>query len=148
MKIVERLSRQQQRNSAGGEVEEAGSMIGATTPHRRDEIGEASRRLKIRVHSRLMETLDVSKLESLDPSMVSARVTAAINETLDQEGRLLTDIDRARLVSEIKNELLGLGPLEPLLRDDAISDILGERSRPGLRREGRQAAADRRDLPG
>ena len=99
-------------------------MIGAMTPRKRDEIGEGSRRLKIRVHSRLLETLDVSKLESLDPSMVSAKVTAAINETLDQEGHLLTDIDRARLVSEIKNELLGLGPLEPLLRDDAISDIL------------------------
>ena len=37
---------------------------------------------------------------------------------------MLTDIDRARLISEIKNELLGLGPLEPLLHDDDITDIL------------------------
>src|SRR6202030_1274921 len=40
------------------------------------------------------------------------------------EGRLLTDADRARLIEEIKNELLGLGPLEPLLWDDEITDIL------------------------
>ena len=56
--------------------------------------------------------------------MVSAKVTSAINDTLDEEGRLLTEFDRARLVSEIKNELLGLGPLEPLLHDDDITDIL------------------------
>ena len=56
--------------------------------------------------------------------MVSSKVTAAINDILNEEGRLLTDADRARLVEEIKNELLGLGPLEPLLRDDEITDIL------------------------
>src|SRR5260370_36906792 len=56
--------------------------------------------------------------------MVSIKVTAAINDILNEEGRLLTDIDRTRLVDELKNELLGLGPLEPLLRDDAITDIL------------------------
>src|SRR5712672_1946961 len=56
--------------------------------------------------------------------MVSIKVTAAINDILNEEGRLLTDIDRTRLVEELKNELLGLGPLEPLLRDDAITDIL------------------------
>src|SRR5579863_1329548 len=124
MKIVERLSQQQQKKSAEIEVAETGSMMPGMAPRKRDDLAEASRRLKIRVHNRLMETLDVSKLESLEPAMVSSKVTAAINETIDDEGRLLTDIDRARLVSEIKNELLGLGPLEPLLHDDDITDIL------------------------
>jgi pilus assembly protein CpaF len=102
----------------------AGSLIGATLRRRRDALAENSRRLKIKVHSRLFETIDVSKLETLDPSVVSGKVIATITEILNEEGRLLTDADRGRLVDEIKNELLGLGPLEPLLRDDDITDIL------------------------
>jgi len=123
MRLVDRLS-QQQKNIQAAEDEAPASMMGATAPRRRDDLADGSRRLKIRVHSRLLQTLDVSKLDALEPAMVSAKVTAAINETLDEDGRLLTDIDRARLVSEIKNELLGLGPLEPLLHDDSITDIL------------------------
>jgi pilus assembly protein CpaF len=122
MRLVDRLS----QNSGAGATPEApaGSLIGGTAPRKRDDIAEGSRRLKIRVHNRLLETLDVSKLDALEPAMVSGKVTSAINETLNDEGRLLTDIDRARLISEIKNELLGLGPLEPLLHDDDITDIL------------------------
>lgn len=51
-------------------------------------------------------------------------MTSAIGETLDEDARLLTDNDRARLVEEVKNELLGLGPLEPLLRDDDVTDFI------------------------
>src|SRR5579863_833398 len=122
MRLVDRLS--QNSGAAATPEAPAGSLIGGTAVRKRDDIAEGSRRLKIRVHNRLLETLDVSKLDALEPAMVSGKVTSAINETLDDEGRLLTDIDRARLVSEIKNELLGLGPLEPLLHDDAITDIL------------------------
>jgi pilus assembly protein CpaF len=122
MRLVDRLS----QNSAGAPAPEAagGSLIGGTPARKRDDIGEGSRRLKIRVHNRLLEMLDVSKLDALEPAMVSGKVTSAINDTLNDEGRLLTEIDRARLISEIKNELLGLGPLEPLLHDDDITDIL------------------------
>jgi pilus assembly protein CpaF len=123
MRLVDRLS-QQQKGLSPAEGAVSGSMIGGTVFRRRDELGENSRKLKLLVHNRLLETLDVSKLDALEPAMVSAKVTAAINETLDGEGRLLTDIDRARLVTEIKNELLGLGPLEPLLHDDDVTDIL------------------------
>src|SRR5258708_9385579 len=101
-----------------------GSLIGATVRRRKDAIADSSRRLKVKVHNKLFETIDVAKLETLEPAMLSIKVTAAINDILNEDGRLLTDTDRGRLVEELKNELLGLGPLEPLLRDDAISDIL------------------------
>ena len=106
------------------EVTGAGSMLGTAAKRKSDALSEGSRRIKIKVHNRLFETIDVSKLETLDPSVISSKVIAAIGEILDEEGRLLTDADRNRLVEEIKNELLGLGPLEPLLRDDEITDIL------------------------
>ena len=91
---------------------------------RKDPQAEGFQQLKLAVHNRLFETLDVSRLESLEQNMASTKVTQAITEILNEEGRLLTDADRARLVEEIKNELLGLGPLEPLLWDDEITDIL------------------------
>jgi pilus assembly protein CpaF len=102
----------------------SGTLIGANVRRRKDGIADSSRRLKVKVHNRLFETIDVSKLESLEPSLVGIKVTAAINDILNEEGRLLTETDRTRLIEELKNELLGLGPLEPLLRDDDISDIL------------------------
>ena len=127
MRLADRLA----QNDGNSKAEETGgSMLGVgAMARRRDDASDSSRRLKIRVHNRLLETLDVSKLDALEPAMVSAKVTQAINETLNDEGRLLTDVDRARLVAEIKNELLGLGPLEPLLHDDDITDILVNGSR-------------------
>jgi pilus assembly protein CpaF len=121
MRLVDRLS---QQNKGGAEAALTASLKGNAPVRARDLLGDGARKLKIRVHNRLLETLDVAKLDALEPAMVSSKVTAAINETLDGEGRLLTDLDRARLVGEIKDELLGLGPLEPLLNDDAVTDIL------------------------
>jgi pilus assembly protein CpaF len=122
MRLVDRLA---QKNAQPKTEEHGGSILGGSpATRRRDDPNDGSRRLKIRVHNRLLETLDVSKLDALEPAMVSAKVTQAINETLDEDGRLLTDLDRQRLITEIKNELLGLGPLEPLLHDDDITDIL------------------------
>jgi pilus assembly protein CpaF len=106
-------------------VEQPGAFLGSGTVWRRkDEAADSSRELKIKVHNRLFETMDVSRMETLDPALISAKVITAIGETLDEDGRLLTDSDRVRLVDEVKNELLGLGPLEPLLRDDDVTDIL------------------------
>ncbi len=95
-----------------------------TTRKPKDSQAEGFQQLKLAVHNRLFESLDVSRLESLETSLASQKVTTAITEILDEEGRLLTDSDRTRLIEEIKNELLGLGPLEPLLWDDSVTDIL------------------------
>ena len=122
MKLTERISR---ATGSQAPVEQAGAFLGGATAWRpRDEAVEATRELKVKVHNRLFEAIDVSRMETLDPALISAKVTSAIGETLDEDARLLTDSDRARLVDEVKNELLGLGPLEPLLRDDNVTDIM------------------------
>ena len=103
----------------------AAPNLSLKTSKRRNPAGSDSfRELKLAVHNRLLETIDISKLESLDPLIVSTKLTAAISSIIDEEDRLLTEGDRARLVEEIKNEMLGLGPLEQLLWDDEITDIL------------------------
>ncbi len=119
MKLTERISKIG-KDAAG---EHPGSLIGVAH-HRREEVADASRELKIKVHNRLFETLDISRLEALEPALITAKVVAAIQEILDEEGRLLTEADRARLIDEVRDELLGLGPLEPILRDDEVTDIL------------------------
>ncbi|MBF6570163.1 MAG: TadA family conjugal transfer-associated ATPase [Candidatus Binataceae bacterium] len=118
MRLADRIS----QNT--GSSDRAASFVGGSPWRPREELADTSHELKIKVHNKLFESLDVAKLESLEPAMVESKVVSAINETLDDEGRLLTDADRYRLVHEIKNELLGLGPLEPLLHDDEITDIL------------------------
>jgi len=120
MRLTDRISQVANQTVA----DQPGSLIAGTAWRRKDEAADSIRELKIKVHNHLFETIDISRLEALEPALVSAKVTAAIQETLDEEGRLLTDADRARLIEEVKDELLGLGPLEPLLRDDEITDIL------------------------
>jgi pilus assembly protein CpaF len=120
MKLVERIS---QQNSATP-VPFQRSLIGNKKGPVKDVQAEGFQQLKLAVHNRLFEMLDVTRLESLEPAMAAQKVTAAISAILDDEGRLLTDTDKNHLIEEIKNELLGLGPLEPLLWDDEITDIL------------------------
>lgn len=122
MKLIERIAH---ANGNNAPVEQTAAFLSPSpSVRRRDGAPDSTRELKIKVHNRLFESIDVSRMEAMDPALISARVTAAIGETLDEDGRLLTDNDRVRLVDDVKNELLGLGPLEPLLRDDEISDIL------------------------
>ncbi|MFZ0887778.1 MAG: ATPase, T2SS/T4P/T4SS family, partial [Candidatus Binataceae bacterium] len=121
MKLVERISNAAAAAAVPGIQR---SLAASGRQSGKDPMGESFRQLKLDVHNRLFETLDVAKLESLDPNLASAKITTTITELLDEAGRLLTESDRVRLIDEIKNELLGLGPLEPLLWDDEISDIL------------------------
>jgi pilus assembly protein CpaF len=121
MKLTQRIS---QKNSepAAAPVRSLAVEAGQRGPKdpRKDRFYE----LKSAVHHRLLETLDVSRLESLEAHVAAAKVTEAVSDILSQDGRLITDVDRQRLISEVNNELLGLGPLEPLLWDDDISDIM------------------------
>jgi pilus assembly protein CpaF len=121
MKLVERISSQTAQTA---QTPARTSLMNGSPRRQRDTMADGFQQLKLAVHNRLFETLDVSRLESLEQNMASTKVTQAITEILNEEGRLLTDTDRMRLVEEIKNELLGLGPLEPLLWDDDVSDIL------------------------
>src|SRR5437588_5208125 len=82
------------------------------------------RELKGNIQQLLLETVDLAKLESLEPSLMTSKLTETIDQLLREQTRLITDSDRARLIKEIKNEILGLVPLEPLLHDDTINDVL------------------------
>ncbi len=80
--------------------------------------------IKARVHRRLINKLDLTKLENADPSAVQGDVKKLISHILDEENVPLSGIERESVQTDVLNELFGLGPLEPLLADKSISDIL------------------------
>jgi pilus assembly protein CpaF len=68
--------------------------------------------------------MDLTKLSTLTPEQVTAEVTRLAENVLVQEAMPLSATERDRLVNDVQHELFGLGPLEPLLADPQISDIL------------------------
>ena len=80
--------------------------------------------LKARLHRAIITRIDLTKLIMLPPDRVHAEVSRLAEGLLLAENAPLSTIERDRLVSEVHHELFGLGPLEPLLSDPAISDIL------------------------
>ena len=100
----------------------------AVVPPNQDE-GRENRLydVKKRVHHCLLERLDLSQLEELDEKLRAKEIRQAISTLLEEEKEPLNMRERARLAREMEFEILGLGPLEPLLLDPAISDILVNR---------------------
>jgi pilus assembly protein CpaF len=80
--------------------------------------------MKARLHRTLINRMDLTKLSSLTPEQVNAEVTRLAETVLAQEAMPLSVSERDRLVNDVQHELFGLGPLEPLLKDSTISDIL------------------------
>ena len=80
--------------------------------------------MKSRLHRTLINRMDLTKLSSLSPEQVHAEVLRLAETVLAQEAMPLSAAERERLVSDVQHELFGLGPLEPLLADPTISDIL------------------------
>jgi pilus assembly protein CpaF len=83
--------------------------------------------MKSRLHRTLINRMDLTKLSTLTPDQVHAEVSRLAEIVLAQEAMPLSVSERERLVNDVQHELFGLGPLEPLLKDPTISDILVNR---------------------
>jgi pilus assembly protein CpaF len=84
----------------------------------------AYQELKSGVHNRLFELIDLSRLGKVSEERVSQDIALATRRILDEQRVLLTLEERERVVTEIQDEVFGLGPLEPLLADPTVSDVL------------------------
>ncbi len=80
--------------------------------------------LKSHVHNRLFEFIDFAKLTEVSEERVAADIATLTRRILAEEQHPFTHTQRERIVQEVQNEVFGLGPLEPLLNDPSISDIL------------------------
>jgi pilus assembly protein CpaF len=80
--------------------------------------------MKSRLHRAIINRMDLTKLSQLDAEQLRSEVARLAEALLTEEKTPLSTSDRERLVEEVRHELFGLGPLEPLLADPTISDIL------------------------
>ena len=84
----------------------------------------AYRDIKSKIHSQILEEMDLESLNKLQEEIARTRVQDAIRELLHRDRTPLTLREREQMVNEIVDELFGLGPIEPLLADETVSDIL------------------------
>ncbi|MBP9951730.1 MAG: CpaF family protein, partial [Cypionkella sp.] len=80
--------------------------------------------LKVELHKRLLENLNLAALEHASEASLKSEISAIVAEALDEMSVSLNGADRATLNQELYDEVMGLGPLEPLLKDETINDIL------------------------
>jgi pilus assembly protein CpaF len=104
---------------------EAENGTAAEPPPRRTAAGSHPyQELKSTIHRRLIDRLDLSTVADLTPEQLSGIIKTVVENMIAQEGIPLSRPERDRLVVEIQNETMGLGPLESLLSDIEISDIM------------------------
>src|SRR6266540_6586697 len=80
--------------------------------------------LKASVHRKLLNRLNLEALAQADRARAEGEIRTLLHELLAEEGMPLSLGERDSLFGEIVDDVFGLGPLEPLLRDPSISDIL------------------------
>jgi len=91
---------------------------------RRSQSIEAVNELKFTLHQRLIEELDPTKLHGLEPERARDAVVAAARSLIAQEMPGIVGAVRDELVQSVADEVLGLGPVEPLIRDAAVSEVM------------------------
>ena len=80
--------------------------------------------LKVELHQRLLDLINLQALDQMSREQIEAEVGDIVAEELAKQNHALNQAERKQLVGDVLDELLGLGPLEPLLKDPTITDIL------------------------
>ena len=80
--------------------------------------------LKVELHQRLINQINLAALDNMSRQQIEAEVGDIVYEELAKQNHALNNNERKALVSDVLDELLGLGPVEPLLKDPTITDIL------------------------
>ena len=86
-------------------------------------VRESFRDVKFRIQSRVIQDLD-PKLDLSNQVEVRRQIEEIFGKVIDEEGLALTRAERVRMLEQITDEIIGLGPLEPLLRDESISEVM------------------------
>lgn len=85
---------------------------------------DSYKQLKGRMHLKLLERFDLAALETLAPEKLRHEIGTMVERLLDDEQAAVNDIERRTLIRDIQHEMLGFGPLELLMADPSVSDIL------------------------
>src|SRR5512147_216238 len=80
--------------------------------------------LKSQIHRKLIGVLNLDRVSSIPKDRVRAEIGRVVERLLEDERVPMTTAEQNKIVEEVLDEVLGLGPLEPLLKEASISDIL------------------------
>ena len=83
--------------------------------------------LKERLHREVIDSLDLTIIAKLDAGQLKGELSKLVTELLESESVPLSMKEREELISDIQHEVMGLGPLEPLVQDQTVNDILVNR---------------------
>jgi pilus assembly protein CpaF len=84
----------------------------------------ATYELKNRIHRHLIERIDLAKVDVLPRDVVEQQIREVVEDLLTDEETPLSRWERNQIILEVQHETFGLGPIEPLIRDSSVSDIL------------------------
>ncbi len=89
-----------------------------------DEAGSVFQDLKFAIHKKLLDRLNLEAMSTLSIDRLRQEIRPAISALVNEEKTPLSLVEKERLIEEVVDEVFGLGPLEPLIRDKTVSDIL------------------------
>jgi pilus assembly protein CpaF len=113
------------RNESGTTAATAATSTAAATNGDTPRGPDTARyELKARVHRQLIERLDLTKLSLLPPESVQQQIRRIVEDMLVDDETPLTRHEREQMVVEVQHETFGLGPIEPLMQDPTVNDIL------------------------
>ena len=115
MSIREQLSR----------PDHAPMSMNGHAPHHHNVAGHpAYRDFKKTVHEVVLDRVDLERLARFPTEQVRHEIGTLVNNIIDEEKLLLNDTERRQMTTDVYDEMFGFGPLEPLLQDPTVSDIL------------------------
>jgi pilus assembly protein CpaF len=118
---MSRLSRGLSGLSSNGST---GSRLGMSQSGLERQSNKSFEELKRLIHSKLVDKLDLSRVSDLEGDTLRREIRLVVERLCDTENPLLNRMERERLIDEVLDETFGFGPLEVLLKDPTISDIL------------------------
>jgi len=126
--------RKRLKSDVSVELPELGEKVRVTSVNRKSvlapvrntglEVQHDYQEMKEKIHRRLIDKLDLTKLDAIPKDVLTSQVREVVEDLLRDDMEIGPDFNRDQLTEEILNETFGLGPLEPLLNDPTVSDIL------------------------
>jgi len=104
--------------------EQKARVVGVIEPSAEAAARNARGALKARIHAKLLDKIDFAAIEKMSAEQLKAELRVLVEKLIGEEHLGLTDAERNLLVQDVQNEVIGLGPIEPLLADPTVSDIL------------------------
>src|SRR5689334_10081102 len=99
------------------------------SPSKMTPVDRAYQELKLRIHRELLDRVDLTTLSRVEVEQAASELKGVVAMLIEEQALPLSQRDRETLTDEILHEVYGLGPIEPLMRDPEVSDILVNTSR-------------------